>query len=64
MWSILKDAIGKDMTRISMPISLNEPISMLQKISEIASFYKLMDEAVKEQDPFRRTGLVATFLIS
>ena len=29
VWQILKSAIGKDMTRITMPIWLNEPISML-----------------------------------
>jgi len=29
IWSILKGSIGKDMTKITMPIWLNEPISML-----------------------------------
>jgi hypothetical protein len=35
IWHILKSAVGKDMTRITMPIWLNEPISMLQKIAEV-----------------------------
>jgi hypothetical protein len=35
IWAILKGAIGKDMTKITMPIWLNEPISMLQKISDL-----------------------------
>jgi Oxysterol-binding protein len=52
------------MTKITMPIWLNEPISMLQKISEITQFHKLIDEAVKEKDPYRRMGLVGIFLIS
>jgi hypothetical protein len=64
IWSILKGAIGKDMTKITMPIWLNEPISMLQKISEITSFHKLMDKAVAEKDPIKRTGYVACFLIA
>jgi len=34
IWAILKDAIGKDLSKITMPIWLNEPNSMLQKISE------------------------------
>jgi|LauGreDrversion4_2_1035121.scaffolds.fasta_scaffold356455_1 hypothetical protein len=29
VWQILKSAVGKDMTKITMPIWLNEPISML-----------------------------------
>jgi hypothetical protein len=29
IWSLLKSAIGKDMTRITFPVWLNEPISML-----------------------------------
>jgi hypothetical protein len=28
-WKILKDLIGKDLTRVSMPIYFNEPLSML-----------------------------------
>lgn len=64
IWSILKGAIGKDMTKITMPIWLNEPISMLQKISEVTSFHKFMDRAVAEKDPIKRTAYVAIFLIS
>jgi hypothetical protein len=52
------------MTKISMPVWLNEPISMLQKISEVTSFHKLMDRAVAEKDPIKRTAYVAIFLIS
>jgi hypothetical protein len=29
IWAILKEAVGKDLSRITMPIFLNEPISML-----------------------------------
>jgi hypothetical protein len=29
IWSIIKGSIGKDLTKITMPIWLNEPISML-----------------------------------
>ena len=31
---IMKDMIGKDMTKISMPIILNEPLGTLQKTCE------------------------------
>jgi hypothetical protein len=35
VWAIIKGSIGKDITKITMPIWLNEPISMLQKIAEL-----------------------------
>lgn len=31
IWSIIKNAIGKDLTKFSVPVYFNEPISMLQK---------------------------------
>jgi len=65
IWAILKSAIGKDMTRITMPIWLNEPISMLQKISEVSNFYKIMDQAIAtKEDDYKRLGLIAVFLMS
>lgn len=29
MWALLKDLIGKDLSKISMPVYFNEPVSML-----------------------------------
>ena len=46
IWAILKGAIGKDMTRITMPIWMNEPISMLQRIGEQTSSHRLMEQAM------------------
>ncbi len=34
MWAVLKEVIGKDITKITMPIFMNEPISMLQRTAE------------------------------
>lgn len=31
LWSILKSFIGKDLTKIPLPVNFNEPLSMLQK---------------------------------
>ena len=31
LWAILKDNIGKDMSRIALPVTFNEPISLTQK---------------------------------
>jgi hypothetical protein len=32
--SILKDMVGKDITKYSMPVIVNEPLSVLQKAAE------------------------------
>jgi hypothetical protein len=34
VWKILKDMIGKDMTKFCVPVYFNEPITMLQKVAE------------------------------
>jgi len=31
LWSVIKNCIGKDLTKIPLPVNFNEPISMLQK---------------------------------
>lgn len=46
VWAILRDAVGKDLSRVTMPIWLNEPISMLQKIAEITHYHNLMEKAM------------------
>jgi hypothetical protein len=34
VWKILKDMIGKDLSKFCVPVYFNEPISMLQKVAE------------------------------
>lgn len=31
LWSILKSFIGRDLTKIPLPVNFNEPLSMLQR---------------------------------
>lgn len=31
LWAIIKDNLGKDMTKIAVPVFFNEPTSLLQK---------------------------------
>lgn len=35
IWTILKDMVGKDITKYSMPVIVNEPMSNLQKGTEL-----------------------------
>lgn len=48
-----------------MPIWLNEPISMLQKVGEVANFTHIMDKAMSIRDnDFKRLGTIAIFILS
>lgn len=64
LWSILKNNIGKDLTKISFPVSFNEPTSMLQRMAEDMTYASLLDVAVKQQDSTLRMAYVAAFACS
>jgi hypothetical protein len=48
VWKVLKDAIGKDLSRFCVPVYFNEPISMLQKVSEVMEYEDLLVKANNE----------------
>lgn len=64
IWAIIKNSIGKDLTRITMPIQLNEPISMLQKIAEQCKFTPIMDKALEMNDDYKRLALIAVYTLA
>ncbi|AFZ79297.1 oxysterol-binding protein, putative [Theileria equi strain WA] len=64
IWSILKDLIGKDLSRISMPIILNEPTSSLQRSSEDFEYVSLLTEAYGKDTPVERLAYVTIFSIT
>jgi hypothetical protein len=45
LWSMIKDNIGKDLTRVCLPVYFNEPISSLQKCFEDLEYSFLLDRA-------------------
>lgn len=52
--SILYNNIGKDLSRISMPVALNEPLSLLQRLTEELEYSELLDIANHIDDPYER----------
>ncbi|XP_016431610.1 oxysterol-binding protein-related protein 6-like [Sinocyclocheilus rhinocerous] len=62
--TILYNNIGKDLSRVSMPVALNEPLSLLQRVSEELEYSELLDIANHTDDPFERMVYVAAFSIS
>lgn len=47
-----------------MPIWLNEPVSMLQKISELNHYHEIMEKALTIEDDCKRLGYIGIFLMS
>ncbi|KAG8006737.1 Oxysterol-binding protein-related protein 6 [Nibea albiflora] len=62
--TILYNNIGKDLSRVSMPVALNEPVSLLQRLSEELEYSDLLDIANHIDDPYERMVYVAAFSIS
>jgi hypothetical protein len=49
---------------LAVPVHFNEPLSMLQKISEIMEYENLLVLANNESDPYLRLIYVAAFNIA
>ncbi|MCO5576850.1 hypothetical protein L7F22_030670 [Adiantum nelumboides] len=64
LWSVLKNNIGKDLTKISFPVSFNEPTSMLQRMAEDMTYASLLDTAVRQKESSLRMAFVAAFACS
>lgn len=67
LWSMIKDNVGKDLTRVCLPVYFNEPISSLQKCFEDLEYSFLLDKAYeygKAGNGLLRVLNVAAFAIS
>lgn len=45
LWSMIKDNIGKDLTKVCLPVYFNEPLSSLQRCVEDLEYSYLLDRA-------------------
>lgn len=67
LWSMIKDNIGKDLTKICLPVYFNEPISSLQKCFEDLEYSYLLDRAYewgKQGNRLMQILNVAAFAVS
>lgn len=64
LWNILRNNIGKDLSKVTMPVQLNEPLNTLQRLCEELEYSELLDRAAITQDPFERMVYIATFVVS
>ncbi|KRX16338.1 Oxysterol-binding protein-related protein 2 [Trichinella nelsoni] len=54
IWSILKHSLGTDLSRLSIPVVFNEPLTFLQRISEYMEYSDLISKAVNETNALIR----------
>ncbi|CAH8264318.1 unnamed protein product [Arabidopsis lyrata] len=67
LWSMIKDNIGKDLTKVCLPVYFNEPLSSLQKCFEDLEYSYLLDQASewgKKGNNLMRILNVAAFAVS
>lgn len=64
LWSIIKNCIGKDLSKIPMPVNFNEPLSMLQRLTEDFEYAELLDKAAQCKTTCEQLAYVAAFTIS
>ncbi|XP_063320253.1 oxysterol-binding protein-related protein 2-like [Pelmatolapia mariae] len=64
VWSILKKCIGLELSKITMPIAFNEPLSFLQRITEYMEHTYLINRTSSMSDSIERMRAVAAFAVS
>uniref|UniRef100_A0A915AQ55 Oxysterol-binding protein n=2 Tax=Parascaris univalens TaxID=6257 RepID=A0A915AQ55_PARUN len=62
--TMMKNCIGKDLSRIAMPVNFNEPLSALQRSTEDLEYANLLHEAASLNDNYEQLAYVAAFAIS
>src|SRR3569833_421272 len=64
MQGILKSMIGKDMTKMTLPVTFNEPTSLLYRCGEDMEYADLLDLAADRTDSIERLIYVSAFAAS
>uniref|UniRef100_A0A0R3RJ87 Oxysterol-binding protein n=1 Tax=Elaeophora elaphi TaxID=1147741 RepID=A0A0R3RJ87_9BILA len=64
LWSIMRNCIGKELSKIPMPVNFNEPLSVLQRISEDLEYSYLLDDGAEKTDSLEQMCFVAAFAVS
>nr|CDS32970.2 oxysterol binding protein 1 [Hymenolepis microstoma] len=64
LWSFLSNCIGKELTKIPMPVNFSEPLSMLQRLSENFEYSYVLDRAAACTNPVEQLAYVSAFVVS
>jgi oxysterol-binding protein 1 len=61
LMKILKDSIGKDLSRITIPVQFAEPTNLLQRLVEDMQYIDVLENATKCNDSLKRLAYIAAF---
>merc|ERR1711962_798667 len=64
LWSIMKNCIGKDLSKIPVPVNFSEPTSMLQRLVEDFEYSEILDKAANCKENCEQLAYVAAFTVS
>eukprot|EP00041_Stephanoeca_diplocostata_P028839 m.834430 g.834430 ORF g.834430 m.834430 type:complete len:800 (-) comp23448_c0_seq3:368-2767(-) len=64
LWSLIKSCVGKDLTRVAMPVNFNEPLSFAQRLCEDLEYAHLLTKAVACESSQERLVWVMAFTVS
>uniref|UniRef100_A0A1B6ITI7 Oxysterol-binding protein n=2 Tax=Homalodisca liturata TaxID=320908 RepID=A0A1B6ITI7_9HEMI len=60
----MKNCIGKELSKIPMPVNFSEPLSMLQRLTEDYEYASVLDRAAECTDMTEQLAYVAAFTVS
>uniref|UniRef100_A0A1I8F4G5 F-box domain-containing protein n=1 Tax=Macrostomum lignano TaxID=282301 RepID=A0A1I8F4G5_9PLAT len=63
LWSIMKNCIGRELTKIPMPVNFSEPLSMLQRITEELEYSHCLDKAARASDQWSSWRMLPPILL-
>lgn len=65
LWGVLKSLIGKDMTKMTLPVSFNECTNLLMRSAEDMEYTELLEKAASiVDDPAERMVYIAAYAAS
>ncbi|EPQ60901.1 hypothetical protein GLOTRDRAFT_135500 [Gloeophyllum trabeum ATCC 11539] len=64
LFAVLKKNVGKDLSSVALPVTFNEPLTLLQRAAEEMEYYDLLRQAAESSDPVERMCFVAAFAVS
>ncbi|KAL5478152.1 hypothetical protein EMCRGX_G025043 [Ephydatia muelleri] len=64
LWSLMKNCIGKDLSKIPLPVNVNEPLSFIQRLTEELLYAKVLEKAAACEDPLEQMAYVSGFASS
>jgi hypothetical protein len=64
IWDVIKDSIGQDISKITVPVFFNEPLSVLQKQAQTMEYSDLITKAATAEDERMRITYLGAYVMT